>query len=284
MKKLTKEEFILKAIKVHGNDYGYSLVDYINNYTKVKIICNTCRYIFEQIPNNHLRDHGCPVCNQRNEKRNEKAKEEFIPKAIKVHGNDYGYSLVDYIKSNIKVKIICNICRYIFEQIPNSHLRGHGCPVCTSSLGEKIARKFLRLNLITALPQYFFDDLRSDFGNTLPYDFYLPEYNTLIEIDGLQHKSEDAAIDLFMGKRKANEEEAKRLYQTLKYHDSLKDQYAKEHNIPLYRIDAEDLDTVEQTLKDILISAGILNPAHHHIKTSSEYHIDEHNQILKLSA
>lgn len=59
-----KEQFISKANEIHGNDmYDYSLVDYKNNITKVKIICNKCGLIFEQTPQKHIqRSHGCPYC------------------------------------------------------------------------------------------------------------------------------------------------------------------------------------------------------------------------------
>lgn len=62
-KKYTKEEFIEKSNKTHLNKYDYSLVDYVNNSTKVKIICNQ-HGIFEQSPSSHvLQRHGCPSCN-----------------------------------------------------------------------------------------------------------------------------------------------------------------------------------------------------------------------------
>ncbi len=38
-KRLTKDEFIKRAKKVHGDKYDYSDVDYINSKTKVKIVC-----------------------------------------------------------------------------------------------------------------------------------------------------------------------------------------------------------------------------------------------------
>lgn len=61
MKKLTTKEFIERAINIHANGYDYSLVDYINTKTKVKIICLK-HGLFEQIPNNHLSGMGCPIC------------------------------------------------------------------------------------------------------------------------------------------------------------------------------------------------------------------------------
>lgn len=54
---------------------------------------------------------------------------EFIEKANELHSNKYDYSLVDYQKTNIKVKIICPI-HGIFEQTPNKHLAGQGCNKC----------------------------------------------------------------------------------------------------------------------------------------------------------
>lgn len=61
-KSLTKQEFIKRAKLIHGDKYDYSLVDYKNNKTKIKIICKQCGTIFEQLPENHLKYEGCPNC------------------------------------------------------------------------------------------------------------------------------------------------------------------------------------------------------------------------------
>jgi len=58
--------------------------------------------------------------------------EKFIDKSKKIHGYKYDYSLVDYKKSNIKVKIICLI-HGIFNQLPSKHLSGQGCNICGGS-------------------------------------------------------------------------------------------------------------------------------------------------------
>jgi len=62
--KLTTDEFISKAKEKHSNKYDYSLVDYINSTTKVKIICPE-HGVFEQTPNYHLRGYGCIKCCKR---------------------------------------------------------------------------------------------------------------------------------------------------------------------------------------------------------------------------
>lgn len=60
--KLTVEDFIKKAKKVHGDLYDYSKVDYKNSTTPVEIFCKVHGY-FSQIPASHLQGHGCPKCN-----------------------------------------------------------------------------------------------------------------------------------------------------------------------------------------------------------------------------
>ena len=61
-KKLTTQEFIKQAIEKHGDKYDYSLTNYINNRTKVKIICRK-HGEFYQRPHNHKKGEGCPFCN-----------------------------------------------------------------------------------------------------------------------------------------------------------------------------------------------------------------------------
>jgi hypothetical protein len=124
-KKLSTEEFINKATLKYGDDYNYSLVEYKNAQTKVKIICKY-HGIIEQRPFSHLKSR--PRCCSKYIKMCNK---EFIEKVKLIHGIKYDYSLVSYKNSRTKIKIICNIHNYIFEQTPNNHLsKKHNCPLC----------------------------------------------------------------------------------------------------------------------------------------------------------
>ena len=61
--RMTKNEFVLKANSVHGdNRYDYTNSNYVNSITYIKIKCNKCGNTFFQIPSSHLRGHGCPHC------------------------------------------------------------------------------------------------------------------------------------------------------------------------------------------------------------------------------
>ena len=60
----TVDDFILKSkLKYGKNAFDYSLVDYVNNKTKVTLKCNKCGKIFEVVPQNHTNlISGCPNC------------------------------------------------------------------------------------------------------------------------------------------------------------------------------------------------------------------------------
>lgn len=118
--------FITRANLVHNYKYDYSSVEYRNVTTKIKIIC-PIHGIFEQIPYNHLKGFGCIKCGYNLITDNDI---QFIEKATKIHNNKYDYYLVNYVGSRVKVDIICNRCKEVFSQTPNSHLTGHGCINC----------------------------------------------------------------------------------------------------------------------------------------------------------
>lgn len=118
------KRFVDNAVLVHGNKYDYSNVNYINSHSKITISC-PIHGEFEQSPTRHLYGDGCPKCNG----GVSITQEEFIIKAKNVHGDKYDYSLVNYINSIKKIKIICNK-HGVFEQKPNGHLNGQGCGKC----------------------------------------------------------------------------------------------------------------------------------------------------------
>ena len=128
-KKKTTDEFVKEAKNIHGNFYDYSLVDYKRNLFKIKIICPN-HGIFEETAKEHLKGHGCSKCKG----LFKYTTETFIEKVRLKHDNRYDYSLVEYINSQTKIKVICPE-HGMFEIIPAKHLWGDSCPTCSSSLG-----------------------------------------------------------------------------------------------------------------------------------------------------
>ena len=125
------EEFIMKANGVHNGKYDYSKVEYVNNSTKVCIICPE-HGEFWQTPHNHLHGYGCPTCRNESFKlANIKSADEFIAEANKIHNGKYDYSEVKYDGAHAKVCIVCPE-HGEFWQTPSNHLKGHGCPYCAN--------------------------------------------------------------------------------------------------------------------------------------------------------
>lgn len=139
----TTEEWIKEAKLVHGDRYEYGNTNYDGSHKKLKVTCRK-HGDFEVIAKDHLKGNGCPLC--KFEKISELKRgntEDFIKKAVSIHGDKYDYSKVVYNKSSEKVTIICPI-HGEFEMTPNNHLRGQGCPKCVGKhkTTEEIIEEF----------------------------------------------------------------------------------------------------------------------------------------------
>ena len=175
----TNETFINKALLIHKGKYDYSLVNYVNNHTKVSIIC-PLHGEFQQTPHIHLRGCGCYLCNG----TPQKSREQFINEAKNIHGNKYDYRKVEYTSTHDKVCIICPIHGEFYQEA-KSHILGAGCPHCKDSTLEKEVREALELNGISYQAQHKFSWLK--WKKQMSVDFYLPSHNVVIECQGGQH-------------------------------------------------------------------------------------------------
>jgi hypothetical protein len=231
---LTSEIFIEKAIQIHGDKYDYSMVEYINTQTKITIIC-PIHGKFIQTPNRHLAGQGCAKCAE-NEILTTDA---FIDKAKMIHSHRYNYSQSEYVRSSIKIKIICPN-HGVFEQTPNRHLMGDGCPKCKESKGESKIRNFLIANNINYQYQYKINKCRNIRPLLFDFAIFINNRLFLIEYDGIQHF---IAMKLFGGKNKFN---------ILQKNDKIKNKYCLENNIHLLRIKYTDYDYIEEILNKII--------------------------------
>jgi hypothetical protein len=232
--KKTKEEFLLNAQNLYGDKYDYSLVDYKNKNTDVDIICPK-HGVFKQTPHQHINmGQGCQKCGwERSSEKQKDSKEDFIRKANAVHNGKFDYSKVKYEKSSVPVNIICPE-HGEFSQRPVDHLNGQGCPICKESKGEKLVRSILFKNDIPFESQKKFIDCTNNKKGTscrrLPFDFYLPTMNAVIEFDGAQHYRPVkifGGVDAFTKRRIL---------------DMIKNQYCKDKGIKMIRV----LDTLRK--------------------------------------
>ena len=224
MKKLNKSDFINLANNIHQNKYDYSLTDYRGNKNKIKIVCHE-HGIFEQRPDVHIYlKQGCPKCRYiKSAKSNRKNIDVLIQEFKNIHSVDqYDYSLIKEYKNNkTKLPIICPK-HGIFQQTPNHHLKGVGCPKCKSSKGEQTIIKYLTNNQINFVHNHKFDNCKHK--RKLPFDFYLPDHNLCIEYDGEQHFG------------KWNSQIPRSSFKNIKIRDNIKNNFCFESGIKLIRI------------------------------------------------
>lgn len=225
-KKSNTAEFIIKSHKVHGNKYDYSQVEYIKSILKVCIIC-PIHGEFWQRPDCHINlKQGCPKCAG----NIQMTTEQFITKAKKVHGNNYQYPKTKYKSTHETLEILCPKHGSFFQQA-QVHLQNHGCPKCQRSIGEHKIEKWLHSQNISFIPQKRFKECYNK--RSLPFDFYLPEFNICIEFDGKQHFLKNS---LYYSK-------------DIKQNDIIKTRFCKNKNIRLIRISYKE--NIQQSLNNL---------------------------------
>ena len=105
-----------------------------------------------------------------------------------------------------------------------------GCPKCNTiySKGEENIKNLLNKYQIKFEEQKKFDFMISpNSGRKFVFDFYLPDYNLLIEFDGEQH---------FKPYRWKDKQRALEKFEKIQLNDNMKNELTKKYNISLLRI------------------------------------------------
>ena len=126
----------------------------------------------------------------------------------------------------------CDCGNYV-DVISSSLIRGHtqSCG-CIKSKGEALVKSILDENNIIYIKEKAFQDCRfSDTNGLARFDFYLPDYNTIIEFDGEQHFHQTSFYTI---------EE----FNLIQKRDIEKTNYCKNHNIKLIRIPYYDYNKI----------------------------------------
>ncbi len=210
----------------------------INNRDKVK----NCPYCSKTLPSKeyNLSVVNPMLCGEWNFSKNKNKPENYLP------------------NSCVKVWWICKECRNEWKASITHRNRGRSCPECSKSNGEKkinnylISNGFIKIskeeyeklnskNEKYYIPQKEFKGLVGINGGLLSYDFYLPQFNLLIEYQGIQHEK---PID-FNG---LGIKRAEKVFKKQQEHDRRKHEYALKNNINLLEIWYLDFDRIEEIL------------------------------------
>lgn len=212
------KDYFYNKLKKYCEEHNGTLLD--TKWTKAKdtyhFKCNNPDHpIFENTADGIMnKKQWCPYCSGRKGNFNQKVEEIIQQKGGKI--------ITPYKSSQEYMKVKCLKHNYIWEITPCNIMKGRWCPICNMSINEKTPLDWLNNNSFNAIPQYKFDDLIGKDGNPYRFDFGILDNNDnllcMIEIDDETHR----------GNSEKYAEGRKR--------DMIKNNYCKEHNIPLYRV------------------------------------------------
>ena len=196
---------------------------------------------FDVIYNGRL----CPTCSPTVASKTDAEMTEII-------NSTSGYHVLRVVDTTTRAALhrfeIEHECGHVYEvTFHNFHVNGTRCPKCamrhtltpTASRGIIRICEWLKDKGYDFEQEKKFDDLRSDRNWRLRYDFYVPEFNLLIEFDGHQHSS-GTTTSIF----------TQETLERIRKHDAMKNQYATEKGYELLRISYTDTSYIAALLSD----------------------------------
>lgn len=232
----------IEIIDAKAKELDCSILDRNKQNNSITVKCNKCGKVWNPSVNNFMRNKSKCHCKNVNVK---KTTEEFKKElAIK---NPTVEIVGEYVNNHTKILCRCKKCGAEFYKTPSKLLSGQSCVCNRWFKSEKEIYNYLTQELNYKVEQQkSFEDLLSDKGCRLSYDFYieLDERKILIERQGQQHRF---PVD-FNGE---GEEVAQQKFEKQLKHDELKRNYAKEHNYELIEIwyDEDYKEVLNEKLK-----------------------------------
>lgn len=227
MRRCTFEE-VKEYIK--SQEHTLLSTEYKNNKQELLIQCDRCGKIFSMRYDSFKNQgHRCECY----------SKPKILTyEYVKEYIENEGYTLLskEYINNATKILVWCRNQEHKpfgvkFNNFKDCNSR---CPHCNISKLEKKTEEILKNNNILFNKQYSFDDCRTK--RTLPFDFYLPQWNIAIECDGKQHYLYGC-----FGGDLLN-------LMNIKYRDTIKTNYCQQNNIKLIRIPYWEINNIENIL------------------------------------
>lgn len=226
-KKLTQDEILKRLEEVHG-DKIILLDQYTNRRNKLTFQCSKCNHIWKTTTDCTIRQkEKCPACSKKDTSAGRAlSHDEFLKRIKYIHGDNISI-LSNYSTKSAKVIAQCSKCTHQWNVYAAGLMNGTGCPLCKLSKGERKIDKTLKDANLFYQRQFTFNNLRSNKGHLLPFDFAVFKEDNLeylIEYDGEQH--------FISSKFFGGEEKLKKVL----LGDMIKDTYCKVNDIKLIRI------------------------------------------------
>lgn len=243
--KLSHDDYLKKLIQKDINTI-IPIEKYQTAKTKILHKCTVCNYKWKVTPSNILSNYGCPCCNGGHciQGYNDIATTNFEMFQLLKNKND-AYNHTE--QSNIPLEFICPYCSNEIKISPATiYRRGLSCRICGDGIStpNKFIEQILLQSNINYYPEYIFT-----WSKGKRYDFYIPEYNTIIEVMGIQHYQESRFGN---GSRTLKEEQE---------NDLLKENLALNNGIKYYfKLDCKSSDF--KYMKKSFIKSNLPNLLH----------------------
>lgn len=127
--RLGKDEWVERCKSANSVDYDYSLVEWKNTSTPVKIICPK-HGEFLKLPLLLAKGSGCPKCSG----KYKPTTNEWVESVSKIHNNKYTYDKSVYKSAHKSIIVTCPI-HGDFNTTPAKH-KHHGCPKCSKNASK----------------------------------------------------------------------------------------------------------------------------------------------------
>lgn len=224
------------------DELGYIFVttedEYIDVHMDVVFIC-PIHGIQTMMLDNFLRGHKCIKCSYEYRASGLRYSQDYVKESIESVNDNKWLNYGEYTDIfNHNLTILCSCGNKFITSFANYTKHGvmmcYSCS-CKESSGERRIRDFLEQNNIKFEQEKRFDDCRDK--KPLPFDFYLPDYNLIVEFDGRHHYEDIGFVN----------------YEITVMHDNIKNDYCKSHNINLLRIPYWEWHNIESILKEKLV-------------------------------
>lgn len=190
---------------------------YVNTKTPLDFRCRVCGHTFTKTIGNlrTIQKVLCPKCWESPKKLSiEEVKERLSEKKLKMLDTEY-------VANNVPILCEDEYGNQVYIKLTNLHKwspNPNGYPLYSSNY-ESLVAYWLKEHEIKFIYQY--TDMHCKDQRPLPFDFYVEDFNTIIEVDGEHHFMQ-------LSHRQSLE--------YIQYHDSIKTQFCKQNNITLLRI------------------------------------------------
>lgn len=236
-----------KQLEDFCKEKDYELITNKDEYTNIKMkITYSCKKhgIKHGIMESMIHGHGCIDCKNENMVYIMQFDNEYIEQYINSFNGNKLLNKEEYInvfEHNLNIRCKCGrIYTTSFNNYKKADVRQ--CRKCSrlQSKNESYINSILKNMGIDFIVEKRFNDCKDI--KPLPFDFYLPAYNLVIEYDGEGHYMES-----FYKPYCDNPEVA---LENRKRKDSIKNKYCKTHGIDILRIPYWEKDNIESIIKN----------------------------------